>query len=346
MPMDYRAYVRRRAFIGLALFLSLLAVSLFSLSSGPYHVPLREVLAVLLGGGTKDDRLVLLGIRLPRIVAGILVGASMGVAGAVLQGYLRNPLATPFTMGVSNGAMFGASLAIILGAGYSLNSGQVFLNNPYAVVLFAFLGAISATLVILALARLRGLSPEAIVLAGVAMSSLYVALTTLVQYFANELQLSAMVYWSFGNLARATWRENLIMGVSFAFVFLYFLLKRWDLNASTLGDEVAKSVGVNIERERLVGTLLSAFITSVTVAFVGVIGFIGLIAPHSMRLVAGGDYRFLIPLSALAGALLLISADTVARLIVSPLNLPVGVITSFLGAPTFIYLLVKMEGRR
>ena len=346
MPMDYRAYVRRRAFIGLALFLSLLAVSLFSLSSGPYHVPVREVLAVLLGGGTKDDRLVVLGIRLPRIVAGILVGASMGIAGAVLQGYLRNPLATPFTMGVSNGAMFGASLAIVLGAGYSLNSGQVFLNNPYAVVLFAFLGAISATLVILALARLRGLSPEAIVLAGVAMSSLYVALTTLVQYFANELQLSAMVYWSFGNLARATWREDIIMAVAFAFVFLYFLLKRWDLNASTLGDEIAKSVGVEVERGRLIGTLLSAFITSVTVAFVGVIGFIGLIAPHSMRLIAGGDYRFLIPLSALAGALLLVSADTVARLIVSPMNLPVGVITSFLGAPTFIYLLVKMEGRR
>jgi iron complex transport system permease protein len=249
-------------------------------------------------------------------------------------------------MGVSNGAMFGASLAIVLGAGYSLNPGQVFLNNPYAVVLFAFLGAISATLVILALARLRGLSPEAIVLAGVAMSSLYVALTTLVQYFANELQLSAMVYWSFGNLARATWREDIIMAVAFAFVFLYFLLKRWDLNASTLGDEIAKSVGVEVERERLIGTLLSAFITSVTVAFVGVIGFIGLIAPHSMRLIAGGDYRFLIPLSALAGALLLVSADTVARLIVSPMNLPVGVITSFLGAPTFIYLLVKMEGRR
>ncbi|WP_457742771.1 FecCD family ABC transporter permease [Thermococcus sp.] len=344
--MDYRAYLRRKLLIGLALFLSLLAVSLFSLSNGPYHVPIRDVLAVLLGGGSRDDRLVVLGIRLPRIVAGILVGASMGVAGAVLQGYLRNPLATPFTMGVSNGAMFGASLAIILGAGYSLNSGQVFLNNPYAVVLFAFLGAISATLVILALARLRGLSPEAIVLAGVAMSSLYVALTTLVQYFANELQLSAMVYWSFGNLARASWRENAIMAVAFALVFVYFLIKRWDLNASTLGDEIAKSVGVNIERERLIGTLLSAFITSVTVAFVGVIGFIGLIAPHSMRLVAGGDYRSLIPLSALAGALLLVSADTVARLIVSPMNLPVGVITSFLGAPTFIYLLVKMEGRR
>ncbi|ACS33322.1 FecCD family ABC transporter permease [Thermococcus gammatolerans] len=344
--MDYKAYRRRKLILCIALFLSLLAVSLFSLSSGPYHVPLREVLAVLLGGGGKDDRLVLLGIRLPRIVAGILVGASMGVAGAVLQGYLRNPLATPFTMGVSHGAMFGASLAIILGAGYSLNSGQVFLNNPYAVVLFAFLGAISATLVILALARLRGLSPEAIVLAGVAMSSLYSALTTLVQYFANELQLAAMVYWSFGNLARATWRENAIMAVAFALIFAYFLIKRWDLNASTLGDEIAKSVGVNIERERLIGTLLSAFITSVTVAFVGVIGFVGLIAPHSMRLIAGGDYRSLIPLSALAGALLLVSADTVARLIVSPMTLPVGVITSFLGAPAFIYLLVRMEGRR
>ena len=346
MPMDYKAYTRKKLLIGLALFLSLLAISLLSLSSGPYRVPLREVLAVLVGGGTKDDKLVILGIRLPRIVAGMLVGSSMGIAGAVLQGYLRNPLATPFTMGVSNGAMFGASLAIILGAGYSLNSGQVFLNNPYAVVLFAFLGAISATLVILALARLRGLSPEAIVLAGVAMSSLYVALTTLVQYFANEVQLSAMVYWSFGNLARATWRENAIMGVSFTLVFIYFILKRWDLNASTLGDDIAKSVGVNIERERLIGTLLSAFITSVTVAFVGVIGFIGLIAPHSMRLIAGGDYRSLIPLSALAGALLLVSADAVARLIVSPMNLPVGVITSFLGAPAFIYLLVKMEGRR
>jgi len=346
MTMDYGTYVRKRIFTGLLLSLTLLALSFLSLSLGEYHVSLGTIVDVLSGGGSPDDRLVVLGIRLPRIIAGILVGASMGVAGAVLQGYLRNPLATPFTMGVSHGAMFGASLAIILGAGYSLNSGQVFLSNPYAVVFFAFLGAISATLVILALARLRGLSPEAIVLAGVAMSSLFVALTTLVQYFADELQLSAMVYWSFGNLARATWREDGIMTIAFVLTFIYFLLRRWDLNASTLGDDVAKSVGVNIERERLIGTLLSAFITSVTVAFVGVIGFIGLIAPHSMRLTAGGDYRFLIPLSALAGALLLVSADLLARMILSPMNLPVGVITSFLGAPTFIYLLVRMEGGR
>ncbi len=343
---EYEAYVRRRILTGAGLSAALVAVFFYSLSHGAYGLSVHQMIETLTGHGSRISRIVVWNIRLPRLIAGIITGASLGIAGAVLQGYLRNPLATPFTMGVSNGAMFGASLAIILGAGYSMNSGQVFLNNPYAVVLFAFLGALSATLVILTLARLRGLSPEAIVLAGVAMSSLFVALTTLIQYFANELQLAAMVYWSFGNLGRATWKEDEIMVIVFSLVFIYFMLKRWDLNASTTGDEVAKSVGVNIERERLIGTLLAALVTSVTVAFVGVIGFIGLIAPHSMRLTGGGDYRFLIPLSALSGALLLLSADTLARLIVSPVTLPVGVITSFLGAPTFIYLLVKMEGSR
>ncbi len=346
MGQDYGEYLRKRTLIGAGLIVAIGMVFLYSLTSGAYGLSLRQVIQTLLGKGGRIPRIVIWNIRLPRLVASLMVGASLGVSGAVLQGYLRNPLATPFTMGVSNGAMFGASLAIILGAGYSMNSGQVFLSNPYAVVIFAFLGALSATIVILTLAKLRGLSPEAIVLAGIAMSSLFVALTTLIQYFANELQLAAMVYWSFGNLGRATWKQDGIMFAFFVVAFFYFMLRRWDLNASTMGDDVAKSVGVNVERERLIGTLLATLITSVTVSFVGVIGFIGLIAPHSMRLTAGGDYRFLIPLSALTGALLLLSADTLARLIVSPLTLPVGVITSFLGAPAFIYLLVRMEGNR
>ncbi|NJE62264.1 iron ABC transporter permease [Thermococcus sp. 21S7] len=344
--MDYEGYVARKLSIGLFILLSILAVSLYSLSHGAYFLSVREVVDALLGGGTDSSRLIVWNIRMPRIVAGILVGASLAVAGAVMQGFLRNPLATPFTMGVSHGAMFGASLAILLGAGYAESSGRISLDNPYTVVLFAFIGAISATAVILALARLKGLSPEAIILAGVAMSSLFVALTTLVQYFADELQLSAMVYWSFGDLGRATWRENAIMLAVFVPVFAYFVVKRWDLNASVMGDDVAKSVGVEVERVRLISTFLAALITAVSVAFVGVIGFVGLIAPHAIRLVAGGDYRFLIPLSALAGALLLVAADTIARLVLSPMILPVGIVTSFLGAPTFIYLLMRMEGRR
>ncbi|NJE09782.1 iron ABC transporter permease [Thermococcus sp. MAR1] len=344
--MDYEGYVARKLSIGLFLLLSILAVSLYSLSHGAYFLSVREVVDALLGGGTDGARVVVWNIRMPRIVAGLLVGASLAVAGAVMQGFLRNPLATPFTMGVSHGAMFGASLAILLGAGYAESSGRISLDNPYAVVLFAFIGAISATAVILALARLKGLSPEAIILAGVAMSSLFVALTTLVQYFADELQLAAMVYWSFGDLGRATWRENAIMLVVFVPIFAYFVVKRWDLNASVMGDDVAKSVGVDVERVRLISTFLAALITAVSVAFVGVIGFVGLIAPHAIRLVAGGDYRFLIPLSALAGALLLVAADTIARLVLSPMILPVGIVTSFLGAPAFIYLLIRMEGRR
>ncbi|ASJ07991.1 iron ABC transporter permease [Thermococcus siculi] len=344
--MDYEGYVRRKVLIGLFLLLSILLVSLYSLSRGSYHLSLQEVLEALIGNGTEAAALVVWKVRLPRIVAGLLVGGALAVAGAVMQGFLRNPLATPFTMGVSHGAMFGASLAIILGAGYAESSGRISLNNPYAVVLFAFMGAMAAVGVILLLARLRGLSPEAIILAGVAMSSLFVALTTLVQYFADELQLAAMVYWSFGDLGRATWRENAIMLLVFVPVFVYFVVRRWDLNASAAGEEVAKSVGVDVERVRLVSTFLAALITAVGVAFVGVIGFIGLIAPHAIRLVAGGDYRFLVPLSALAGALLLVTADTVARLVLAPMILPVGIVTSFLGAPAFIYLLVRLEGRR
>ncbi|ASJ01455.1 FecCD family ABC transporter permease [Thermococcus gorgonarius] len=344
--MDYERYVARKLFIGVLLLLFTILVSLYSISHGSYYIPLREVLDALLGKGSESAHLVVWKVRMPRIVAGLLVGSALAVAGAVMQGFLRNPLATPFTMGVSHGAMFGASLAIILGAGYAESSGRISLDNPYAVVLFAFIGAMTAVGVILLLARLKGLSPEAIILAGVAMSSLFVALTTFVQYFADELQLAAMVYWSFGDLGRATWREDAIMLAVFTPVFVYFVIKRWDLNASAAGDEVAKSVGVEVERVRLISTFLAALITAVSVAFVGVIGFIGLIAPHAIRLVAGGDYRFLIPLSALAGAFLLVTADTVARLVLAPMVLPVGIVTSFLGAPTFIYLLVKMEGRR
>ncbi|WP_460041847.1 FecCD family ABC transporter permease [Thermococcus atlanticus] len=338
-------YITRKYLIGIALAIFVIIVSLYALCAGAYPLSLSEVLSALSGAGSESAHLIVWNIRLPRIAAALLVGSSLAIAGAVMQGFLKNPLATPFTMGVSHGAMFGASLAILIGAGYTESSGRIFLNNPYAVVLFAFAGAISATVVILLLARLRGLSPEAMILAGVSMSSLFVALTTLIQYFANELQLAAMVYWSFGDLGRATWREDGILLLVFSAAFGYFIITGWDLNATQMGDEIAKSLGVEVERVRLIGTLLASLLTAVSVAFVGVIGFIGLIAPHAMRLIVGGDYRFLTPLSALTGALLLLTADTVARLAFSPMTLPVGVVTSFLGAPTFLYLLIKMEGR-
>ena len=342
--MEYEKYVANRILAGLFLFILIFMVSVFSISHGGYNLSIDEVLRALSGRGDYKADMIIWNIRFPRVLAGILVGASLAISGAVMQGFLRNPLASPFTMGVSHGAMFGASIAILLGAGYSETSGKIIVNNPYAVVLFAFLGAMSAAAIILLLAKLKGLSPEAIILSGIAMSSLFVALTTLIQYFADELQLAAMIYWSFGDLGRTTWRENIILGIIFMGIFIYFVLKRWDLNASALGDEIAKSVGVEVEKTRVISTFLATFLTAVSVSFVGVIGFVGLIAPHAIRLLFSGDYRFLIPLSALMGALLLLTADTIARLLFSPMTLPVGVVTSFLGAPMFIYLLVRMEG--
>ncbi len=341
----YKGYTAKRATFGVVLFSLIILASIYALNVGPYSLSLGDTIKALAGENAKAG-LVLWNIRLPRIVAAIVVGAALAVAGAVMQCLLRNPLASPFTMGISHGAMFGASLAIaLIGAGGAESSGRIFINNPYAVVLFAFSGSLLGVGAILLLARLRGLSPGAMILAGVAMSSLFMAGTTLIQYFAEEEELAAMVYWSFGDLGRPVWKEIWIMLIAFVPSFIYFLFERWNYNAIESGDEIAKSLGVNVDVVRLVGMLLASLITAVGVAFVGIIGFIGLICPHAVRLLIGGDHRFLIPSSALFGALLLLLSDTVARTVISPTLLPVGVLTSFMGAPMFIYLLVKMEQR-
>lgn len=342
----YRRHTSRRAaFAALLLFL-LVPASLYALNVGSYALSLGD-LAQALAEPASRVGLVLWRIRLPRIVASLLVGAMLGAAGAVMQCLLRNPLASPFTMGISHGAMFGAALgiALIVGAGGAESSGRIFVHNPYAVVLLAFSGSLVGVLAILALARARGLGPAAIILAGVAMSSLFTAGTTLIQYFAEDQELASMVYWTFGDLGRPIWRELGLMGAVAIPCLAYFCFKRWDYNAITSGDETAKSLGVRVERDRLLGMLLASLVTAVAVAFVGIIGFVDLICPHAVRLLVGGDHRYLLPSSALLGALLLLVADTAARSAIAPAILPVGVLTSFLGAPMFIYLLVQMQSR-
>ncbi|KAF2959366.1 MULTISPECIES: iron ABC transporter permease [unclassified Thermotoga] len=341
----YRNYVARRIFTILLLSFLLVLVGIYSLSHGGYSLSFKDIIGAFLGKGDRKAQLVIWSVRFPRVVAGILVGASLAVSGAVMQGVLKNPLASPFTTGTSHGAMFGASLAIALGAGYSESTGSVTLNNPYTIALFAFLGAMSSSLVIFLMGKLKEITPEAMVLMGVAMGSLFTAATALIQYFADDLELATMVYWSFGDLGRTTWRENIILLVVFLTVFAYFLWKAWDINAMVVGDEIAKSTGIEVEKVRLILVVLSTLLTAISVAFVGIIGFIGLLAPHMMRILFGEDYRFLIPLSALCGSVLLLSADTVARVLLSPTVLPVGIVTSFLGAPLFIYLLLQSKER-
>lgn len=335
---EYKRLVLKRFYFSLSLLFFLFLTSLIALGLGSYKLSFSELLDEILNGNP-----VLWNVRIPRIISAIVVGASLGVAGAVTQCVLRNPLATPFTIGIAQGAAFGAAVAIVFfGAGMMHRVGETLtIFNPYVVPLFAFAGSLISVFVVLTLAKIRDISPEAIILAGVAMSSLFQSGVMLIQYFATDVQVASIVFWTFGDVGRTKWVEIYILAVVFVVSYIYFFIRRWDYNSLLSGDETAKSLGVNPKKVRLEGVLISAFLTAVCVSFTGIIGFACLVAPHFVRLAIGGDHRFLIPASSLVGSLLLLAADTIGRTVISPVIIPVGIITSMIGAPTFIYLLVR-----
>lgn len=328
----------------------LLAACIASAATGSIRLSASQVISSLFGGGDSITHTVLFGNRLPRVAAGILVGAALGMSGAVMQCVLNNPLASASTLGVSQGAAFGAAIGIIVfGGGVTATGGDyaVQINNPYIVTLCAFVFGSASTVVILAISRLRrDLGPGALVLAGVALSSLFTGGSTLLQYFADDTQLGALVFWTFGDLGSTNWGELRLLLIVDAAALIYFLLKRWDYNAIHSGSDTAASLGVNVRAVTLVGMTVCTVASALAVSFVGIISFIGLVAPHAMRRFVGDDYRWLLPCSAAGGALLLIMADLVSRVVIAPVELPVGAITSFLGAPVFLYLLLKGGSRR
>lgn len=335
---EYKALIRKRLAFGFILLFFLLLISIVAMGLGAYEMSFVELFDSILNGNP-----VLWNVRIPRIVSAIFVGASLAVAGAVMQCILKNPLASPFTLGISQGAAFGAAIAIVyFGAGQMHRVGETLtIFNPYLVPIFAFFGSLISAFAILALAKLRDLTPEAIILAGVAMSALFQAGVMLIQYFATDVQVASIVFWTFGDVGRARWVEIYLIMAAFFICFSYFFHRRWDYNSLLAGDETAISLGVNPQRLRLEGMVISSFLTAVCVSFTGIIGFIGLVAPHIVRLTIGGDYRFLIPVSAVIGSLVLLASDTVGRLVISPVIIPVGIITSLIGAPMFMYLLLR-----
>jgi len=345
----YVRYTHRKVALVFLLALLTFAVAVFAINAGSAELSPAEVLLTLLGKAEERLQIIVWGIRLPRVLAAITAGVGLSVAGCVMQSILRNPLASPFTLGVSQGAAFGAAVAIIaLGAGstHSTSADAVIIDNPYVVTVCAFVGALATTLVVLLLAQVKGVTPEAMVLGGVALGSLFSAATIILQYFASEVQVASVVFWTFGDIGRASWRDLGIMAVTVGGALLYFLLNRWNYNALDSGEETARGLGVDVEKVRLAGMFASSLVTAVVVSFLGIIGFVGLVGPHTMRRVLGNDHRFLIPGSSVMGGLLLLGADTLARTVISPVVLPVGAITSFLGAPLFLYLLCKGRGRR
>ncbi len=307
---------------------------LLSLCSGSYDTPIWELIKGIFGqAADRRINLVVQNIRLPRICTALLAGGGLGLAGCILQAVLRNPLASASTLGVSQGATFGAAFAIVV-----LGMGS---TSGFGIPLCAFLGSIAVALVILGLSRFRQVSPEGIVLSGVAISSMFTGATTLIQYFADEVQLSTLVFWTFGDLGTTGWEDLGGMGIVTAVLCIYCICHRWDYNALLSGEETAISLGIHVKRLILVNMLLCCLTSSVIVANVGLISFIGLVAPHIVRMMVGNNHVYLIPGSILGGATLLLLGDWFARTVISPVILPIGAITSFLGGPLFLYLLFQ-----
>ncbi len=329
--------------LGLFLLFLLILLAFLSIGHGSVNISFLDVMRLLFQKDSEGAYIVW-EIRLPRTIGAILTGSSLGVSGAVMQNVLRNPLASPFTLGISHGAAFGAAFAIIvLGAGKTFNVGPEGFSilQGVPVVFSAFCGALLTVLIILGLSLLRSLSPQAIILAGVALSSLFTSATMFLQYFSDEVRVASTVFWTFGDVGKAGWQENKIMALTFCISFALLWLNRWNYNAMLWGDETAKNLGTNPKFLRIFSLLICALLTAVPTAFLGIIGFVGLISPHIIRLLIGNDYTLLIPYSAVAGAGLLLASDLLARTILSPIVLPVGIITSFIGAPVFLSLLLR-----
>ncbi|ADB58074.1 FecCD family ABC transporter permease [Archaeoglobus profundus] len=345
---DYRNFIRKRTIFVISLLFLLILASIYSLLVGSSRLDCKTVIDALMGTGTEKAETIIWNIRLPRVLMAVSAGAGLALSGLITQTVLRNPLASPFTLGISSAAAFGAALAIVSGVGGIMLEtalGGFQITNFYVVIISAFAFSLIATFAILTISKMKGASPAVIVLAGLAILFLFSAATSLIQYFGTTEQVAAIVFWLFGSLSKTTWVSLEVMSLVL-FITLFISYRWcWKFNALYLGDDIAKSLGVDARRMRLVGMVIASLLTATAVSFLGVISFVCLVSPHIARLALGSDHRYLIPSSCLIGAIILLVADTASRTLFLPLTLPVGIFTSFLGVPLFIYLIIKRGER-
>lgn len=323
----------------------LLISSLFSLMYGASGISLWTVLSDILAGRelALRERVVLFDIRLPRMVMGILVGASLAVSGAVMQGLFRNPLADPGLVGVSAGAGLGAISAIVMGA-YLPASLAVLFGN-YTVPFAAFFGGWGATILLYRVATRQGRTSVAtMLLAGIALGALAGALSGIMVYMADDAQLRDLTFWGMGSLAGATWAKVFAAApiIILALGVTPFLAR--GLNGLALGEGTAHHMGINVQMVKNAAILSVAAATGAAVAVSGGIGFIGIVVPHLLRLAVGPDHKYLLPSAALLGGSLLLGADVISRTIIAPAELPIGIVTAVLGAPVFLWILLRRRG--
>ncbi len=331
------------------LFIILIISMIVSLSVGAGAPNLIDALNVIssrvfpflnINPGSELTQSIILDTRLPRLLLAVIAGVGLAASGASMQGVLRNPLVSSYTLGISAGAGFGAALAIVFQIG-------VFTQYPtYVTVANSFLFSLMAVLIVYIIARLRGISSEAVILSGVAVSYLFSALLSLIQYVTPQHEaVRSVVFWLLGSFVSATW-TSVIVVLPFVIITMIFMVRySWDLNVLSLGEDTAKSMGINSKRILSIYMVLTTVATASIVSFTGILGFVCLISPHIARMLIGNDHRFLLPCSMLVGSSLLVVADTLARMVLYRSDIPVGIITSLLGIPFFMYLLLSRKRR-
>jgi iron complex transport system permease protein len=282
----------------------------------------------------ETSKTIVLDIRLPRIILSVLIGVALSTSGVVFQAIFKNPMADPYILGISSGAAFGATIVIIFGLGFS------FLGLS-AISIGAFIGAILTTTLVYSIASMNSKAPVVtLLLSGIAISFFLSALINLIMTL-NHDQVEKIVFWTMGSVSAASWDSVMITILPVTFGVLFFLIFSKDLNVILMGEETAQNLGINVEILKKILLLIASIVSASVVAVSGIIGFVGLIVPHAVRIVVGPDHRRLFPFTIITGALFMIVADTISRVVIEPTELPIGVITSLIGAPYFIFLLVR-----
>lgn len=329
---------KKKQLIQLILLVSLLAAFILSINVGSYRISLNDIIKILfdgIGGSprTDDAFLVIWRIRLPRSIMALLAGFGLAVCGSVMQSVLDNPMASPFTLGVSSGASFGAALAIL----YNIS----FIQGQLFIVFNAFIFALLTSIVVFSLSSRYNASPETMVLTGIGLAYLFSASTILLEYFSSPEAVYNLQFWIHGSLGKATWSKISLIAILQLLSIPVLLLQALNLDIMAYGEDQATSLGVNVKTTRLVSAGLVSLVAASIVCFTGVIGFIGLVSPHIARILLGNKNRQVMIFGGVIGALTLLVADMASSLIMPPLILPIGAITSLLGAPFFIYLMQK-----
>ncbi len=340
LMLNYRVILRRRVSLLALLVVFIAAAMLLDFTLGPSGLPLETLWQTLVDPASANagTRVIVWDIRMPYALMAIIVGLTLGLAGAEMQTILNNPLASPFTLGVSSAAAFGAALAIVLGIGIPGVPAQWFISAN------AFIFALLAALLLDGITRWTQVATSGVVLFGIALVFTFNALVSMLQFIANEDTLQGLVFWTMGSIARASWEKLGILLLALAVIMPLSMLSSWKLTSLRLGEDRAISFGINVRRLRLATLLRISILSALSVAFVGPIGFIGLVAPHIARMVFGEDHRFYLPGSALIGALVLSLASIVSKNLIDGVIIPVGIVTSLVGVPFFITIIVRHRG--